>query len=112
MSNESDTTAAAPSAPLKRVEMVRKVAQRWVESQVRSEIRLQIFGTGKKLSVLARLLKSFRDGKIRIGSVDPILDLGMRVDFDSVTVWAADRQAMLRLNTWLEGHGYETTGVW
>jgi hypothetical protein len=33
-------------------------------------------------------------------------------DFDSVTVWSADRDAVVRLAAWFEEHGYETSGVW
>jgi hypothetical protein len=45
-------------------------------------------------------------------SVPTIPDLGIRENFDSVTLWSANREAMVALKDWFEKRGYETTGVW
>jgi hypothetical protein len=96
----------------RRIVMARALAKRWLEANVRPEHRLTIFYVGKDVRGLPNLLRSFRDAKVRIGSMDPIPDLGVSEDFDSVTVWSTDRDAVVRLAAWFEFHGYDTTGVW
>lgn len=92
--------------------MARALARRWLESQVHSEHRLTIFYDRKDAKGIPNLLRSFRDAKLRIGSIDPIPDLGVQEDFDAVTIWSNDRIAIVRLAAWFEQHGYETTGMW
>jgi hypothetical protein len=96
----------------RRIVMARKLALQWLEAHARPEHRLTVFYVGKEARGMPGLLRSFRDAKLRIGTVDPIPDLGVQEDFDSVTVWSTDRDAMVRLATWFEQHGYDTTGVW
>jgi hypothetical protein len=96
----------------RRIVMARSLAKRWLEAHTRPEHRLTIFYVGKEARGIPNLLRSFRDAKLRIGSMDPILDLGVQEDFDSVTVWSSDRDAVVRLASWFEQHGYDTTGVW
>ena len=96
----------------RRIVMARALALRWLEAHVRPEHRLTVFYAGKDAQSIPNLLRSFRDAKLRIGSMDPITDLGVQEDFDSVTVWSANRDAVVRLAAWFEQHGYETTGVW
>lgn len=92
--------------------MAKNLAKRWLESSAHPEHRLTIYYVGREIKGIPNLLRSFRDAKLRIGSVDPITDLGVAEGFDSVTIWSGDRDALVRLASWFEDHGYETTGVW
>lgn len=92
--------------------MARNLARQWLEEHVRPEHRMTIYTPVAERKGLPKLLRSFRDKKLKIGSVSPIPDLGIQEEFDSVTVWSSDQDAILRLATWFETHGYETSGVW
>jgi len=96
----------------RRIVMARALAKRWLEAETRPEHRLTIYYVGKEVRGLPNVLRGFRDAKLKIGSVDPIPDLGITEGFDSVTVWSSNRDALVRLAAWFEGHQYETTGVW
>lgn len=96
----------------RRIVMARSLARRWLDAQARPEHRLTIYYVGKDVRGIPNLLRGFRDAKLKIGSVDPIPDLGVSENFDSVTVWSSDRDALVRLAAWFEGHNYETSGVW
>lgn len=96
----------------RRIVMARALARVWLASHTRPEHRLTVYFLGKEARGIPNLLRSFRDAKLRIGSVDPIPDLGVQEEFDSVTVWSSDRDAIVRLAAWFESHGYDTTGVW
>lgn len=92
--------------------MARSLARRWIVAQAHPEHRVTIYYAGAEMRGLPKLLRSFRDAKLKIGSVDPIADLGVQEDFDSVTIWSADRDALVKLASWFEQHNYETSGVW
>jgi hypothetical protein len=97
----------------KRVLMARRLAKRWVASKANPEFRLTVYRpAGRELRNLPDLLKSFRDGKIRLGGLDPIRDLGVKGGFDHCTVWSSDRARLITLDTWFQKVGCETTGVW
>ena len=65
----------APS--YKRVLMARRLAKRWVENNARPEFRLTVYRTASRdLRNLPDLLKSFRDGKVKVAGLDAIPDLG------------------------------------
>lgn len=98
----------------KRVVMAKSVALQWLERHASAEYRLNVLyghpdGNGKKLP---RLFKAFRDGKIKLGGMDSLPDLGIRTGFDSVEIWSSDREQMLKVQDWLVSKGYETSGVW
>lgn len=92
--------------------MARTLAKRWLSARLHPEHQFTVYFVGKDVKGIPNLLRSFRDARLRIGSVDPIPDLGVSEDFDSVTVWSADRDALVKLASWFETHGYETSGVW
>lgn len=92
--------------------MARNLARRWLEAAAHPEYRLTVYYVGQEIKGLPNLLRSFRDGRVKIGSVEPIPDLGISEGFDSVTVWSSDREALRRLSAWFEQRGFETTGVW
>jgi hypothetical protein len=97
---------------VKRIVMAKAVSERWLTTNAVSEHRLIVHYIGKEGSRFPSLLRSFRDGKIKIGNVSPIPDLGVSEGFDSVTMWSTDKEALSKLAKWFETHGYETSGLW
>ena len=96
----------------RRVAMAKRLARRWVQANVRPEYRVTVYMGPKGLRNLPGLLRSFRDGKLKVGSVDPVTDLGIKAGFDHVEIWSADRKGLVALDSWLREVGCETTGVW
>lgn len=96
----------------RRVVIARSVARRWVEKKAAPEYRFTVLGDTPKVRTLTGLLRSFRDRKIAMDSVDPLPDLGICEKFESVELWSSNRQAMLTLKAWCEKRGMETTGLW
>lgn len=92
--------------------MAKLVAKRWILSHTVPEYRLQVFYGAHDIYGLPPLLRSFRDGKVKIGSVKPIPDLGVHEDLDSFTIWSSDHDGMIGLQNWFEKRGLETTGLW
>jgi len=96
----------------RRVLMARSLARRWLEERVRPEHRLTVYFVGREVRGYPNLLRSFRDGKLKLGSVESIPDLGVIEGFDSITVWSSDAPSLAKLASWFEERGFETTGVW
>lgn len=96
----------------KRVVMARRVARRWLRKMARAEYRFQILFGAREIKNLPGLLRSFRDGKIAMEGVPKIADLGIKEDFDAISVWSSDRERLIQLKNWFEKRGFETTGVW
>ena len=99
-------------ASKRRVVMAKLVALRWVEGRTTPEYRLKVLYGAKEIRKVPQLLRSFRDGKIKLGSVEPIRDLGIQEGFDHLIVWSSQRQGMIELQGWFESRGCETSGVW
>lgn len=97
-----------------RVVMARRIAARWLNDQAKPEYRLKVFtaGTSRERRAMPNLLRSFRDGRIRLGSMEPIADLGVREEFDHFVLWSSNREALMKLAAWFEERNYETTGIW
>lgn len=96
----------------KKVVMAKRVAARWIARKAKAEYRFSVLMGQREIRNLPNLLKSMRDGKLAMEGVPTIPDLGVREDFDKVTMWSNDREAMLRLADWFERRGFDTTGVW
>lgn len=96
----------------RRVVMAKAVAKRWLSAHVKPEYRLQVFYGAQDIHGLPGLLRYFRDGKTKIGSIQPIMDLGVLEEMDSFTIWSSDRVGMIALKDWFETKGLETSGVW
>ncbi len=93
--------------------MARRLAKRWVEENATPEFRLKAYkSASRELRNLPGLLKSFRNGKLKINGIDPIVDLGVKMGFDHVIVWSKNREGLIELDKWLQRSGCETTGVW
>lgn len=96
----------------RRIVMARSLAKQWLTSRTHPEHQFTVYYIAKDTKGIPNLLRSFRDAKLKIGSVEPIRDLGVQEDFDSCTVWSADRDALVKLAAWFEEHHYDTSGVW
>lgn len=94
-----------------KVVMTKRVASRFLENRSRLEYRLKIFKGCSNIRNFPSLLRSFRDGRVKIGSLDPIYDLGISEGFDYVTVWSSNHLALKQLSDWAEQKGMETSGV-
>ena len=95
-----------------RIVMAKSLATRWLTTRTCPEYRMKVYYGAREVRGIPNLLKSFRDSKIKMGSVESIPDLGIDEHLDSVTVWSSDRVALLSLKDWFEARGFETTGVW
>jgi hypothetical protein len=95
-----------------RVLMAKRVATSWLDRHASPEYRLTVYAGGENVKNLPSLLRAFRDSKLRLGSVDPVADLGIDSGFDQVTVWSSSRKGMLELDAWFRSKGCETTGIW
>ena len=100
-----------PNPSVVRVAMAKRLASRWLEDNSGPEYRVSVL-EHPSISGLHRLLRAFRDGKSRIGSVSPIPDLGIRLGSNNLEIWAADRESLVQLDQWIRSSGYETTGIW
>lgn len=98
----------------KRVVMAREVARRFLEERSNPEYRLEVFydGTAREKKALPNLFRAFRDGKVKVGHISSIPDLGISEEFDHFTLWSSNRDSLIELKNWLEKHGHETSGIW
>jgi hypothetical protein len=110
MSSKDDKSLKKPSE--KRVVMAKVVARRWVKKQSTPEHRLTILYGAREIRNLPSLLRSHRDGKLRIGKVGSLPDLGVKEGFDQIVVWSSHYGPLVQLKDWFEERGFETSGVW
>ena len=101
-----------PRRAERKVVMERAVARRWIGRVAHTEYRLRVLYGATEFKNLPNLLRAFRDGKVAVKGVRVIADLGVKEDFDGIELWSSDRDALAGLQTWFEGRGFETTGVW
>lgn len=98
---------------MKRVAMAKVVALQWIRANAIPEYRLTIYqGPDKITQNLPNVLKSFRDGKVRLANLSPISDLGIQPEFDFVVVKSKDYDALQALDRALCKIGCETSGVY
>jgi len=95
-----------------RIVMAKVIAARWLSARVHPEYRVTVYYGAREIKGIPNLLHSFRDGKIHMGSAQPVSDLGIEEGFDSITMWSANREGLIGLKDWFESRGFETTGVW
>jgi len=97
----------------RRIVMAKLVARKWLTKNANVEYRLTAYNSDPRLmKALPSLLRSFRDGRTKLGTSQAISDLGIKDNGDSVSVWSSDADKLASLQGWLEKHGYDTTGVW
>jgi hypothetical protein len=98
---------------VRRVVMAKRVATTWLSERAVPEYRLRVYhGYGRESRNLPGLLRSFRDGKVKIAGAELVSDLGVKPGFDYIDLWSKDRAALRDLEASLQLLGCETTGVW
>lgn len=97
-----------PSA--RRVVISKEVARKWLLKQARPEYRIRVFNPESKN--YPGVLRSFRDGKLKLAGVSPIPDLGVKEDFGCFYVWSSDQTSMKTLQEFFARRGLETTWIW
>lgn len=96
-----------------RVLIAKRLARRWILSHIRPEHRLIVYYGPYEVSRVPSLLRSFRDGRVKLAGIDiKVPDLGVSERFDCFEIWSSNRDGMIALNEWLEKRGFETSGVW
>lgn len=95
----------------KQVFMSKAVAHRWLKKEASAYYQVTIFTQQKHPRIIANLLRSSRDDKLRVNNMEPIKDLGVKESFDGVTLWSRNQDKLTKLATWFESKGYDTTGV-
>ncbi len=95
----------------RRVIMARTVAAQWLEQSARPEYHLTILIPGGDTRNLPSILDGFRAGRLRVAGMKAPANFGVLAEFDSVSVWSSDGEALQKLAEWCEARGYETTGV-
>ena len=96
----------------KKILMTKRVAERWLRAVSFPEYRVRVLYGAKEIRNLTGLLHSFRDGRVAMGSVPRIADLGVKDGSDGLELWSRDRVGLLALTTWFEKRGFETSGIW
>lgn len=100
----------------KKIAMARTVAEAWLQQHSRVEYRVAAFpGPRGEIHNLPSLLRSWRDGKVKIANLQSVPDLGIREGSEAgfIEYWSTDANGIRSLTKWLEDRGYETTGgVW
>lgn len=92
--------------------MAKRIASVWVEAHSSPEYKLAIYRGSSKPTNLPALLRSFRDGRLRISSAIPIPDLGIRPEFDHVVVRSSNYDALNALDIAVQKLGCDTSGVY
>jgi len=100
-----------PESHEKHVLMNRRVAARWVLKLASPQFRFRVLFGAREIRNLPNLLESFRDGKVNMGTVSSIRDLGIKTDFDGIEMWSEDQEGLIALQEWFEKRGFETTGL-
>jgi hypothetical protein len=96
----------------RRVAMAKRLASKWISAHSSPEYRLTIFRGSAKMGNLPSLLRSFRDGKLRIANAAPMPDLGIQPEFDHVVVRSKDFDALTALDAAVQKLGCDTSGVY
>lgn len=94
-----------------RVVLARAVAARYLQEVSHPEFRLTVLLNGWESRNVPGLLTGLRDGRLRVGGVVGPAPIGVREEFDSVTVWSSDEGTLQKLASWFESRGFETSGV-
>jgi len=97
----------------KVVIMAKDLARQWLRKRATNEYRVKIYATSSvDFQSLPSLLKSLRDGKVKLGSITEIKDLGIQTGFDYISIWSSNHGSLVDLKDWLEKRGFETSGIW
>ncbi len=104
-----------------RVLISKDVARKYIFQCASPEYRFNVICFDEKTARLQSwLLKKFRSAEARdrtqvfgkLGTLDPIQDLGVSVHNDTLSVWSCNRKGLLELKDHFENSGFETSGIW
>ena len=95
-----------------RVAMAKRLSTRWVEKNATPEYVVVAYSGFGHINNLPSLLRAFRDSKVRLGSVPPILDLSVKVVGEKMILKSRNKEALVVLDSWLQSKGCETAGIW
>lgn len=94
---------------VKSIVMVRKLAGQWLEEHAKEEYRFNIMASPR---YFGGILRSFRDGRLKLSKVNPIPDLGVEEMSESVQVWSSNREGLKSLERYFSKLGVETSWIW
>jgi hypothetical protein len=97
-------------SPAKRIVMSKSVARQWLLKSAHAEFRIRVFNPAAK--DYPSVLRSFRDGKLKLAGVTPVPDLGIKEEFGGFYVWSSQLESLKTLQRWFEKRGLETSGIW
>lgn len=92
--------------------MAKRVAASWLAANARPEYRLVVYASSTLQLNLPGMLRAFRDGKTKLGSVTPISDIGLDETPESISLRSSDRDTLVALDAWFVKKGYDTSGIW
>lgn len=95
----------------RRVVMARAVAAQWLDSVSRPEYHLTVYIPGGDTRNVPSLMEGFRAGRIRFAGLTTPANFGAAFEFDLINLWSSDGEALVKMASWFEARGYETTGV-
>ena len=96
----------------RQIVMAKAVAHKWLSTITAAEYRIRVMYSSRGYKNLPNLLRAFRDGKVQIKGLEPLLDLGVQEEFDYVEVWSKDYAGMSKLGQWFDKQKFDTTGIW
>lgn len=94
----------------KRIIIAKEMAESWIRDRSSIEFRVRVYGS--LVGNLPNLLRLFRDGRVKLGSVPRIQDLGVEEHEEYVELWSGEEKKLAHLCKWLNSKGLEDTGVW
>lgn len=97
------------SEMVKTIVMARKLAGQWIDEHSREEYRFNIMASPR---YFGGILRSFRDGRLKLSKVLPLPDLGVEEMSESVQVWSSDRDGLKSLERYFAKIGVETSWIW
>ena len=89
--------------------MARGVAGKWLERRAKVEYRFQILASPQ---YFGGILRSFRDGRIKLSKVEPLPDLGVSEMSDGVQVWSSNLESLRTLDKFFSRQNIETSWIW
>lgn len=94
---------------VRTVVMAKEVTRKWVEKHASVEYRFQAFVSPK---YFGSLLRAFRDGRVKLSSVEPIPDLGVEEMSQGVQVWSSHVEPLRTLERYFSRMNVETSWIW
>ena len=96
----------------KKTLMAKSIADLYLQKLAQAEHRIKIFyGAGGDQRSIPSLLRSFRDGRIRMVGVSPTSHIGISEEMDGLVIWSSDEEFIRTFCAWCDVRGIDHTGV-